>query len=103
MDSQLFVSQSKAQGLARAYQDSDSVVSNRYVEASEQDKPTMAQSMMERAIDNGLQARYLVADAWFGSKRMIRTALALDVCPIFRMKRGKMKYRVVGDKGRRTD
>jgi hypothetical protein len=36
-----------------------------------------------------------LADAWFGTKTMIRTALELDVCAILRMKKSKMKYRLV--------
>jgi hypothetical protein len=50
--------------------------------------------MMKRAIRSGIEADYLLADAWFGTKPMIRTALELDVCAILRMKKSKMKYRV---------
>ena len=38
---------------------------------------------------------YILADAWFGTKPMIRTALELDVSAILRMKKNKMKYRAV--------
>ena len=50
---------------------------------------------MKRAIRSGLEADYVLADAWFGTKPMIRTALELDVCAILRMKKSKMKYRAV--------
>jgi hypothetical protein len=49
-----------------------------------------------------LEAEYLVADAWFGTKPVIRTALDLGVCPILRMKKGNMKYRAV-IKGRKKE
>lgn len=48
---------------------------------------------MRRAIGAGLEADYVVADAWFGTKSMIRSALALDRCAILRMKKNTMKYR----------
>ena len=32
---------------------------------------------------------YLVADAWFGTKTMIRAAYELGVCAVLRMKKGR--------------
>ena len=93
MDSQVYVSKTKAKGLNRPFKDGRSVVARRYQEATEQGKPEMAAKMMKRALRSGLEADYLVADAWFGTKPMIRTALDLQVCPILRMKKNKMKYR----------
>lgn len=95
VDSQIYVSQTKGQGLNRPFKDGRSVVARRYQEATEQSKPEMAASMMKRAQRHGLNADYLVADAWFGTKPMIRTALGLGICPILRMKKNRMKYRVV--------
>jgi SRSO17 transposase len=94
LDSQIFVSQTKAKELNRPYKDGRSVVGKRYNEATTQGKPEMAANMMKRAIRSGIGAEYLVADAWFGSKPMIRTALSFGVCAILRMKKGNMKYRV---------
>lgn len=102
LDSQIFVSQSKAKDLNRPYKDGRSVVGKRYSEATTQSKPEMAATMMKRAIRSGIGAEYLVADAWFGSKPMIRTALGLEVCAILRMKKGNMKYRVAL-KGRKKE
>lgn len=102
MDSQVYVSQTKAQGLRRPFKDGRSVVAGRYQEATEQGKPEMAANMMKRALRMGVEADYLVADAWFGTKPMIRTALDLGICPILRMKKNKMKYRAV-TKGRKTE
>lgn len=102
MDSQVYVSQTKAKGLNRSFKDGRSVVAGRYQEATEQGKPEMAVNMMKRALRSGTEADYLVADAWFGTKPMIRAALGLEVCPILRMKKNTMKYRAV-TKGQKTE
>ena len=102
LDSQLYVSQSNAKGLIRPHKDGRSIAAKRYQEATEQGKPEMAAAMMKRTLRSGLDAEYLVADAWFGTKPMIRTALDLAVCPILRMKKNKMKYRAVL-KGRKKE
>jgi hypothetical protein len=98
----VYVSKTKARGLNRPFKDGRSVVAKRYQEATEQGKPEMAANMMKRALRSGLEADYLVADAWFGTKPMIRTALGLGVCPILRMKKNRMKYRAVL-KGRKKE
>jgi hypothetical protein len=95
LDSQVYVSKTKAKGLNRPFKDGRSVVAKRYQEATEQGKPEMAANMMKRTLRNGLEADYMVADAWFGTKPMIRTALDLGVCPILRMKKNRMKYLAV--------
>jgi len=95
LDSQIYVSQVKARELIKPYKDGRSVVGKRYSEATTQSKPEMASNMMRRAIRGGIGADYVLADAWFGTKPMIRTALELEVCAILRMKKGKMKYRAV--------
>ena len=64
-----------------------------------QGKPEMGIGMMKRAKRRGLDAEYLVADAWFGTKTMIRAAYELGVCAVLRMKKGSMKYRVMTDSG----
>ena len=72
LDSQLYVSRTKAQALSRPYKDSCSVAARRYREGTTQSKPEMGIGMMRRAKRSGLDADYLVADAWFGTKTMIR-------------------------------
>lgn len=94
IDAQVSVSKTKAKGLNSPFKDGRSVVAKRYQEATQQSKPEMAANMMNRGLRYGLEADYLVADAWFGTKPMIRTALNLQVCPILRMKKNKMKYRI---------
>ena len=95
LDSQIYVSQVKARELIKPYKDGRSVAGKRYSEATTQSKPKRAADMMKRAIRRGMEADYILADAWFGTKPMIRTALELEVCAIFRMKKSKMKYRAV--------
>lgn len=95
VDSQIYISDVKEQGLIRPHKDGRSIAGKRYSEATNQTKPEMSASMMKRAIRSGIEADYLLADAWFGTKPMIRTALDLDVCAILRMKKSKMKYRAV--------
>ena len=95
LDSQIYISGAKAQPLISPYKDGRSRVAKRYDEACHQGKPEMAKNMMKRSIRNRVDADYLIADAWFGTKTTIRTAIEVDVCPILRMKKNKMKYRVV--------
>ena len=95
VDSQIYISDVKEQALIRPHKDGRSIAGKRYTEATTQTKPEMSASMMKRAIRSGIEADYLLADAWFGTKPMIRTALELNVCAILRMKKSKMKYRVV--------
>ena len=97
LDSQIYISQVKARKLIDEYKDGRSVIGKRYTEATTQSKPEMATNMMKRAIRSGMEADYILADAWFGTKTMIRSALNLDICAILRMKKGKMKYRVVAE------
>lgn len=97
VDSQIFVSQVKAQKLIHDYKDRRSIAGRRYDEATTQGKPEMAKNMMKRAIRHGINADYVVADAWFGTKPMIRSAMDLKLCPIYRMKKNKMKYRAIID------
>ncbi len=54
----------------------------------------MAEAMIKRAVKASFGADYLLADAWFGTKPMIRIAEEAFVTPILRMKKNKMKYRL---------
>ena len=59
-------------------------------------KPEMVKAMVNRALNAGIIADYLLADAWFGTKAMIRLTqeMALVLVPVLRMKKNKMKYRI---------
>ena len=50
--------------------------------------------MVKRALNIGIVADYLLADAWFGTKGMIRLTQETALVPILRMKKNKMKYRL---------
>jgi len=94
LDSELFISATKAQALHQPFRDGRSVVAKRYRVARDQTKPEMAKAMIRRALRAGIKADYLLADAWFGTKPMIRTADDALLTPILRMKKNTMKYRV---------
>ena len=102
LDSQIYISGAKARQLIAEHKDSRSAVSRRYAEATTQSKPHMAANMIKRAMRSGIEADYVIADAWFGTKSMMRTALGLEMCAVLRMKKSKMKYRAV-IKGRKKE
>ncbi len=102
LDSQIYISNVKTRQLITEYKDNRSVVGKRYNEATTQSKPQMAATMMKRAARCGVEADYVIADAWFGTKSMMRSALELEMCAILRMKKSKMKYRAVV-KGRKKE
>lgn len=100
LDSQIYISQSKPHGLIREFDDARSVTAKRYQEATMQSKPEMAKAMLARAMRQNIQADYLAADAWFGTKATIQTAQSLALIAVLRMKKNKMKYRINGANGR---
>lgn len=94
LDSQIFISEKKVQPLISPYNDARSVAAKRYKEAVDQTKNQMAEGMLRRAVRESFSADFVVADAWFGNKQMISTALSLGLTAILRMKKSKLKYRV---------
>lgn len=44
----------------------------------------------------GIRAKHLLGDSWFGNKANIKTSIELKLTAIFMMKRGKMAYRYRG-------
>ena len=56
-------------------------------------KPEMAANMVNRALNKGFAADYLLADAWFGNKTTLRLTQATDLTAILRMKKDKTLYR----------
>jgi len=94
LDSQIFISDKKVQPLIKPYNDARSVAAKRHKEAVDQTKNQMAEGMLRRAVRESFSAEYVVADAWFGNKQMIGTALSLGLTAILRMKKSKLKYRV---------
>ena len=94
IDSELFISATKAQALHQPFRDGRSIAAIRYRSAQSQTKPQMAGDMIRRAQRAGINADYLLADAWFGTKPMIRLAGEQLLTPILRMKKNTMKYRL---------
>ncbi len=77
VDSELFISKSKAQELHQPFCDGRSVAAKRYKVAVNQTKPQMARDMIRRTQRTGIDALYLLADAWFSTKAMISMACEL--------------------------
>ncbi|KAF3981058.1 MAG: transposase [Methylococcales symbiont of Hymedesmia sp. n. MRB-2018] len=94
LDNELFTSQTKVQGLAKPFHDGRNTVAKRHRVAVQQTKPGMVASMIRRALRAGIEGHYLLADAWFGSKAMIRLCQETALTAILRMKKSKLKYRV---------
>ena len=93
IDSELYTSATKAQGLPVPFADGRSIAAKRFLVAQKQTKPQRAKAMIKRAQRGGVDAQYLLADAWFGTKPMIKTAEDALLVAIVRMKKNKMKYR----------
>lgn len=94
LDSELFISRTKAIELHEPFKDGRSVAAKRYKTAQQCTKPEMVKSMVNRALNAGIVADYLLADAWFGTKAMIRLSQETALVPVLRMKKNKMKYRL---------
>jgi len=94
LDSQISVSDVRASELNRPFKDGRSVGAKRYEEAVGKSKAQIATGMIHRAVRSGIRAAYVVADALFGNKEMIRASLKLKMTAVLRMKKGNMKYRV---------
>jgi hypothetical protein len=59
-------------------------------------KHGLFRKMLQRAIQLGIRAKFLLADAWFGCKENIALALELKLIAVFQMKRGNLAYRYQG-------
>lgn len=99
IDSQIYISSVKAQGLKKPFSDGRSVVANRYREA-QTNKPEILRNMVKRASNKGFEADYLLGDAWFGTKTTIKTALDNNLIPVLRMKKNNTQYRYTNSKGK---
>ena len=94
LDSELFISATKAKALHQPFKDGRSRAAKRYRIARNQTKLQMAKAMIHRAVRAGIKADYLLADAWFGNKTTIRTAEESLLTAVVRMKKDAMKYRL---------
>ena len=94
LDSELFISATKAQALHQPFKEGRSIAAKRYRVAGQQTKLQMANAMIHRALRAGIKADYLLADAWFGNKTTIRTAEESLLTAVLRMKKDRTKYRL---------
>ncbi len=90
LDSELFISSKKVQRLNHMHRDGRSVVARRYRCAKRQSEPQMVIGMLKKAMRMGFEAPYLVADSWYGTKRIIQSALELKLTAVLCMKRGNL-------------
>ncbi|MBK1732616.1 transposase [Thiococcus pfennigii] len=94
LDNDIYISHTGAHPLKANFRDGRSVEARRYADARDGTKPQLAAAMLRRAQRQGIEAEDLLADAWFGTKTMISTALDLNLTAILRMKKNAMKYRL---------
>jgi hypothetical protein len=94
LDSELFICQIKAIELHEPFEDGCSIAAKRYRTAQKYTKPEMANVMLKRALTAGIIADDLLADAWFGTKAMIRLTQETALVPVLRMKKNNMEYRL---------
>jgi hypothetical protein len=80
----------------KAFQDQRSSAARDMRRACSQSKHELFRSMLQRAIEFGYTAAFLLADAWFGCKENLALALQLNLTAIFQMKRGNLCYRYQG-------
>lgn len=93
VDSELFTGKTNVMNLSTPFKDGRSIAAVRHRVAVSQTKPEMARAMIARAQRAGIDAQYLLADAWFGTKPVIAMAEDALLTAIVRMKKNKMKYR----------
>lgn len=80
----------------RPFGDQRSAAARDMRRAREQSKHQLLREMLQRAVRAGVQATYVLADAWFGCKENIACCLQNLLTAIFQMKRGLLTYRYQG-------
>jgi hypothetical protein len=80
----------------RPFHDQRSSAARDMRRAREHSKPQLFREMLQRALEAGFRAMYVLADAWFGCKENIACCLKNKLTAIFQMKRGLLAYRYRG-------
>ena len=96
LQQQIYIGSKRIQGLLKRFKDKRSAVAKDYASALKHDKNQMLRSMLKRAIRQGVKAKHLLADSWFGNKGNIKIAIKLSLTAILMMKRGNLSYRFQG-------
>jgi hypothetical protein len=91
LDQDIFISATKVQ--PQSFKDNRSVAARRYKQSRDMTKPELLVLSVQRALRNGFEADYFLADAWFGNKSTIRLTEECSLTAILRMKKDKTKYR----------
>jgi len=69
LDSELFISQTKAIELHEPFEDGRSIALNATGQPNKVPSLRWSTPWFKRALNAGIMADYLLADAWFGTKR----------------------------------
>lgn len=96
IDSQIYISGSKAVLREEGFDDNRSAVALDYKDACELNKNEMMRDMMKRALRANIAADYVITDSWFGNKGNMYATKQQGVTGIFRMKCNNMNYRIAG-------
>lgn len=91
LDQDIFISSQKIQ--PQEFNDNRSIAARRYKQARDMTKPKLLALAVKRAIRNGFEADYFLADAWFGNKPTLRMTEKNSLTAIVRMKKNKTQYR----------
>lgn len=97
VDSQIYIGEKKVQALVSDFKDKRSAVAKDYETALNKSKHEQLDIMLRRAKKNGINAKYLLGDSWYGCRKNVKLALDLDLIAVFRMKRGNLNYRLNGN------
>jgi hypothetical protein len=87
----------------RPFKDQRSSAARDMKRSRSETKHQLFRTMLQRAIEFGYTATFLLADAWFGCKENLALALQLNLTAIFQMKRGNLLYRYQGRNSTATE
>jgi len=99
LDNEIFISNTKAQGLPKGFVDGRSIAAKRYRDAQEQTKPDMLRAMIGRAVRADINASYFLSDSWFATKPVLQITEDYELTAVVRMKKNTMKYRITPHNG----
>lgn len=97
LDRQIYIGSKKSYYLNEDFKNGKSAVAKDFKSAKDENKNEMFRAMLRRAVKHGFQAKYLIADSWFNTKKNIKTGKELNLTGIFRSKRGKLNFSMNGN------
>lgn len=96
VSSHMFVGDKNRAPLSKPFTDNRCDISKSYHRALQLTKHQILKEMLEKAINGGLYAHYLLGDSWYGCRENINLALEHDLVAIFMMAKRKTNYRYQG-------